>query len=33
LTLPAGELTLTVAANDTTRRELVDYLEALEQAA
>jgi hypothetical protein len=33
LTAPAGELTLTVAANDATARELVDYLEALEQAA
>lgn len=33
LTLPAGELTLTVAANDTARRELALYLDALGLAA
>jgi hypothetical protein len=33
LTSPAGELTLTVAANDATRRELTEYLAALQSAA
>jgi len=33
LTSPAGELTLTVAANDATRRELTAYLAALQSAA
>jgi hypothetical protein len=33
LTNPAGELTLTVGANEATCRELTDYLAALQQAA